>query len=457
MTQGNPQISPLMEELSVYIAGARKRRLPEAVIECAKIHLVDTYAAMISGTQLLPGRRALAYVKSLGGKPQASVVGTRIVTSIPNAGFANAMLAHADETDDTHPITGTHPGSGSVPAILAIGERDRLAGSELLRAMVLGYDIGARLILTVTELHFRHTGHRPSIFARVFSAAAAAGALLRLDQRRIRYMLSYAAQQASGMATMLRDTEHIEKAFCSGMPVHNGIVAALVAEQGFTGVEDVFAGKHNFFSTYAPAADLSILTRGLGQDYEIMRASIKRWSIGGPIQAAMHLLYDLVREHKLKADEVERIVVRMPEIHLQTVSNRHMADISLEHLLAVMLVDGTLTFKSTHDYARMKDARVLAARRKVAAMSDGDPATKARGWRAAMEIVLKNGRSLYRKTDAAKGSYENPLTRGEEHEKALDLIGPVMGKQRAGRLLAALWDFESVKDVRSLRRLASAR
>ena len=175
MRASRTEISPAMRELNAYIASAIKKPLPPQIVERAKVHLVDTYAAMISGSRLVPGKRAVAYVRAQGGKPEAGVIGTRIVTSIPNAVLANAMLAHADETDDTHPPSRTHPGSGVVPAALAIGERDRLSGTAVLRAIVLGYDICARTLLAINEMHFRHTGHHPSTFGRGFGAAAAKG------------------------------------------------------------------------------------------------------------------------------------------------------------------------------------------------------------------------------------------------------------------------------------------
>ncbi len=455
MKKVQPEISPLMEELSSYIAGAIKKPLPPEVVERAKVHLVDTFAAIISGSRLLPGKKASAYVRSQGGKPVASVFGSRIVTSAPNAAFANGMCAHADETDDCHPTTRTHPGSGTVPAVIAISERDRLTGTAALRAMVLGYDIGARLILAITEHHFRNTGHQPSIFARLFSAAVAAGALLKLDKRQVRYLMSYTAQQAAGMATVLRDTEHIEKAFVSGMPPHNGVTAALVVEQGFTGVEDVFSGKHNFFSTFAPEADLTQMTRGLGREYEIMRAVIKRWSTGGPTQAPLNVLYALMKEHGFKAGDVQKLTVWIRPTDLVTVASSEMANISLQYSLAVMLLDGTMTFKSTHDYARMKNPKILAERKKIEVL--GDPALTGaqRGWRCAMEITLQDGRKLTHQMTPAKGNFESPLAREDENEKALDLIAPVIGNRRTQELLTLLWNFDRVKDVRAVRKLVS--
>ena len=147
-----PNISPVTLELSQYLATALRRPLPLEVAERATLHVVDTFAAMISGSRLLPGKRAIRYVKALGGKPEAGVIGTRIVTSAATAALANGMFGHADETDDTHPPTLTHPGTSVVPAALAIGERNRLSGKSVLRAMVLGYDICARILLTLKPM-----------------------------------------------------------------------------------------------------------------------------------------------------------------------------------------------------------------------------------------------------------------------------------------------------------------
>src|SRR3954468_9849115 len=115
MKRAAPSISPLMREVSAYIAGALKRRLPPDVEERAKIHLVDTFASMLSGSRQLPGKRAIAYAKPLGGTREAGVSGTRIVTTTLNAALTNGTFGHADESDDTHPPTRSHPGTSVVP------------------------------------------------------------------------------------------------------------------------------------------------------------------------------------------------------------------------------------------------------------------------------------------------------------------------------------------------------
>ncbi|HWI14365.1 MAG TPA: MmgE/PrpD family protein, partial [Burkholderiales bacterium] len=452
--KNDASVSKITLDLSRYISQATKRKLPGPVAERAKLHLIDTFAAMVSGSRLLPGKRAIAYVKPLGGAPQAGVIGTRIVTSPVLAALANGMFGHADETDDTHPPSLTHPGTSVVPAALAIGELRRLSGEQVLRAVVLGYDVCSRLLLALHPMPFLRSGHHAGAFGQAFGAAATAGALLSLDPLRVRYMLSYTAQQAAGLYTMFRDPEHIEKAYAmGGMPAHNGTAAALMAATDWTGVEDVFTGERDFFFTFAPDADREALTRGLGRDYEIMRAAIKRWPVGGPIQGPLHVLRDLMEEHRFRAADVDRVIARMPDKELEIVNNRDMPDISVQHLLALMLVDGEVTFKSAHDFGRMKDRRIVGLRKRIEAVGDATLTDAQRRWRCVMEVRLKDRLTLNHQTMAAKGSFENPLTRAEEEEKALDLLAPILGKGRSRALLDALWNIDKLTDVRKLRAL----
>ncbi|MGH8642855.1 MAG: MmgE/PrpD family protein, partial [Burkholderiales bacterium] len=208
-----PEISPVMRTVSAYIATALKKPLPGKVAEVTKHHLLDTLAAMVSGSRLLPGERALAYIKAQGGAKEACVPGSRVVTTVVNAALAGGMLAHADETDDSHAPSLTHPGCGIVPAALAMAEGEEAGGTALLRAVALGYDIGTRLSIALGGYAFSEAGHDTHAFGPMFGAAAAAGALAGLDAGQVRHMLSYTAQQASGLSNYARDTEHVEKAF----------------------------------------------------------------------------------------------------------------------------------------------------------------------------------------------------------------------------------------------------
>src|SRR6185436_20418509 len=147
-------ISPVMTTVANYISGALKKPLPEAVTEVTKHHLLDTLTAMVSGSRLLPGKQAIAYVRAQGGAKEACVPGSRLLTTVVNAALAGGMLAHADETDDSHAPSLTHPGCGIVPAALAMAEREQAGGTALLRAVALGYDIGTRISMALGGYDF---------------------------------------------------------------------------------------------------------------------------------------------------------------------------------------------------------------------------------------------------------------------------------------------------------------
>src|SRR5262245_37197246 len=156
---GSKDSSPTMKEVTAYIAGALKKPLPEEVMEKTKHHVLDTIAAMVSGSRLLPGEKAIAYAKKLGGAKEACVIGSSVVTTAEYAALANGMLGHADETDDSHAPSLCHPGCAIVPAALAMAERERRNGTALLRAVALGYDIGTRINMSLHDYHFRDVGH----------------------------------------------------------------------------------------------------------------------------------------------------------------------------------------------------------------------------------------------------------------------------------------------------------
>jgi len=443
-----------MKELSAYIAGALRRPLPKEVLEKTKHHVLDTLAAMVSGSRLLPGRKAISYTRTLGGAKEATVAGSRLVTAAQNAALANGMLAHADETDDSHAPSLTHPGCGIVPAALAMAERERRNGTALLRAVALGYDVGCRLTLSLDPYQFREDGHSTHSFGPMFGAAAAAGILAGLKEQGVRHLLSYTAQQASGISCWMRDPEHIEKAFdFGGMPARNGVAAAAMVAHGFTGVADVFSGERSFFVAYGRSPRPEVLAAGLGETYEIMNANIKRWSVGSPIQAPLDSLAFLIKENGLEADKVENLVVRVAHQGANTVDNRAMPDICMQHMCAVMLLDGTVSFKSSHDEKRMRDSRVLEVRKKITLLGD-DALTRAMPSReGVVELRLRDGRELRHHTRAVRGTAENPMTRAEVDAKSYDLVAPVLGKPRARKLCDAVWALEKLDDMCKLRPL----
>jgi len=252
----------------------------------------------------------------------------------------------------------------------------------------------------------------------------------------------------------MRDEEHIEKAFdFGGMPARNGVYAAAMVAHGFTGVEDALSGERSFFVAYR--GEPEALARGLGETFEIMNASIKRWSVGSPIQAPLDSLLDLIREHRIKADDVEKLMVRVSHQGANTVNNRNMPDICMQHMCAVMLLDGTVSFKSSHDEKRMRERRVVAVRERIELVGDDDLSRAMPSRQGIVEISLRDGRRLRHHTRAVRGTPDNPMTRAEVDAKSYDLMVPVIGRARARKLCDAVWKLDRMDDVRRLRALLS--
>jgi 2-methylcitrate dehydratase PrpD len=261
----------------------------------------------------------------------------------------------------------------------------------------------------------------------------------------------------------MRDEEHIEKAFdFGGMPARNGTVAATMIAAGFSGVDDVFSGERNFFVAYdetrriGKAPEPQRLTQGLGQTYEIMNTNIKRWSVGSPIQAPLDSLLDLIRAHGIKADDVESLTVRVARQGANTTDNRNMPDICMQHMCAVMLIDGIVTFISSHDEKRMKHPKVLALKSRIELFGDEALTRVLPSRQGIVELKLKDGRALKHHTKAVRGTAQNPMTRAEVDEKAYHLMAPILGRARARRLCDAVWALDRVSNMRNLRPLLKA-
>jgi len=442
-------------ELSAYMSEAASRQLPPEVEEKAKEHILDTFAAMISGAGLPPAQTALRFIRAYEGKPVATVVGTSFVCGPIEAALANGMRAHSDETDDSHSPSHSHPGCSIVSAALAAGEKFGISGAHFVRAVTLGYDVGPRVTMTLGGLEYQMKSHRSDhSIAGTFGSCAAAGSAASLNAQQMRWVLDYAAQQASGIAAWQRDTQHIEKSLVfGGFPARNGVSAALLIQLGATGVDDVFFGSDNFFEAFGPNANPAGLVDGLGQRYEIARTNIKKWTVGSPIQAPLDALQMIMKQHPFSVKDVREVNVRLAPSEGRTVNNRDMPDICLQHIVAVMLVNGTVTFRSAHDRQLMHDPAILAARAKVNLVPDEELEKLYPKLVANVEVVLNNGNHYSQRVDAVRGTVANPMSPDELAEKARDLIAPSMGKENCDQLIDAVYHLENVPDIRKLRPL----
>ena len=448
-----------MSVLSVYMSGAGTRPLPDEVVEQAKNHLLDSLASMISGSELPAGEAAQRYVRAHGGKGSATIAGTALTATSADAALANGMMAHADETDDSHNVSRSHPGCAVVPAALAAGEEFGVDGARFLRAVALGYDVGPRVINAMGGAAFSYDSSLSThSIAGTFGAAAAACCMAGLDARQMRWALDYTAQQSSGIIAWRRDTDHIEKAFVfAGKPARDGVTSALVVQSGWNGVDDIFSGADNFFAAYAPKAEPGQLVEKLGERYEIVQTDIKKWTVGSPIQAPLDAIEAIRGKHPFEADQVRRVTVRLAPSVAAVVDNRDIPDICLQQMVAVMLLDKTVSFHAAHDKPRMNDPAVLTQRAKVNLVRDEELARLLPVRVTTVEIELADGTLLSERVDAVRGTPRNPMSRGEVMGKARDLIAPVLGREISERLIETVYAIETVTDVRRLRPLLQRR
>ena len=426
-------ISPITTALSEYVTRSLDRELPPAVAAKTKMHVLDTIAAMVSGSRLKPGQLAATYVDSLGGRPQATVIGTGIVTSSVNAALANGMAAHGDETDDFHLAGRFHPGCGIVPAALATAEAADSSGSDLLRAVALGYDIGARSIFALgfrtlyTERHSTHS------LSTTFGATAAAAALLRLNPREVRHAFSFAAQQASGIPYWERDREHVEKAFdFGGMGARNGVTAATMIRAVFTGVDDFLSGDANLFTALGDeGAKPAELVAELGTRYEVMNTSIKKWCVGSPLQSVLDAVTALLEDPLVRAGAVKarcrRHAGRSAAHRRQPHHPRYLPPAP----------------RRAGDRRRRRDLRErprLRAHERpegapdpgklVEAVPSKELQTAKPARQAIVRIETADGRTLAHRTYEVRGTPGNPMDKSEVDAKALDLTRPILGASR---------------------------
>ena len=436
-------MAKIVDSLVEYMLAARDAKLPEKVIQKGKSHLLDSLAAIVSGSTLKPGKLGLQHARQQGGREECSVLGSNLKTTPILAAFANGMSGHADETDDSN--SQLHPGCAIVPAALAIAESRERSGDALLRAVILGYDIGFRF----------HQAFEPrsTSFGATFGSAAAAGALAELDDLHLRYLISYAAQQASGSRAWVGDDDHIEKAFdYAAMPARNGVTAALLIQSGFTGNRDVIEGDQGIIKTYAPCDPAKILSE-LGQRFTITGCLVKKYPVGSPMMETVDATLALLSKQAINPEQIEKVTVRIPESGARTVNNRHMPDVNVQFMVSAILLEGKLTFEMAHDYERFQNPRVLALKDKVQLVGDNEMERSGHRFQGLVEVTLKDGQTLREHVINCRGRPENPMSPDEVEKKAAWLMEPILGKKNVDQIIESIRRIESVTSARELTKL----
>jgi len=438
--------------IAAFARQMRTHDLPPDVVHKAKLHTLDTLAAIVSGAALEAGIAGQKYAQSVGGSLQASVLGTSLRAPLIETTLANGMAAHADESDDSHEDSLTHPGCGVLPAALSVGELLGRSGRDFLNAVVLGYETTTRFAEAFgTNMTMGASSLASHAYGPLIGAGYAAGALMRFDETQFRILLNYLGQEASGLTTWRLDERHTLKSYVfAGMPASNGVKCAALVQSGFTGDGDALnMADRNMLDSICPSPRPERLTQGLGQRFKILDCDIKKYPVGFPIAAPVAALERLLADHgPFDIGRIETIRVYYHDHWYRIIGDStRMPDVNLRYCLATTLVDGALTFEAAHDVARMSSADVVAAGRLIEFCP---PKPHLQHFDTSVEIVI-DGRTLIADQDRnVLGRAENPMSEAQVRDKAQELMATVIGTAAARKAIDTTMNLDSVKDVRAL-------
>src|ERR1700733_2749544 len=390
------------ESLSRDIVAMRSADVPSPVRHQAKRSFMNFFAVALAGCRTQPVEIALASLSDLSGGKQVTLVGRSERIDALSAAFLNAAGANVYDFCDTHVRTVIHPTVPVAPALLAYAELRPVRGADLLLAFILGNEVEDRIGLAISPSHYNRGWHITSTCG-VFGAAAGAGKLASLDARQMVSALGTAATQAAGLCECMGTAS---KSASVGNAARNGLWSALLAEKGFDGPPEPLAGVQGFYNALAETPDLSLVTDGWGESWQIMATSYKPYPCGFVIHPVIDCVLDWRRDNP--AADVARVVVRgNPLLSVRTdrpnISNGRESQVSVQHAVAAALVTGNAGVDQFNDDCA-RDPEVTALRRKVEVLRDESISTIA----AAVEITTAEGKVHKLSQSAARGSDANP-------------------------------------------------
>jgi 2-methylcitrate dehydratase PrpD len=435
--------TPVADAFVDFVLGLRLGALPDAVVEAARLCLTDWIGAAVRGSSEPLAAALDAVVAASGGEPQATVVGRGRRTSALLAALANGAQGHALDLDDTHLASIVHGSAPVAPAALAIAEWRGLSGAAVLEAFVAGFEVETRIGRVIGPLLAERGFHVTAILGH-FGAVAAAGRLLGLSAEPLGRALGIAGTQAAGLEQSLGT---MSKPLHPGKAAMNGILAALLAREGFTGPTGILDAPPGLPGTFVGVADLRPALTDLGSRFEILDNSTK-------LYAACHLLHATIdagraiRERAAPAAEaIAEVECHVPPLAVKVAAIPEPrtgleAKFSAGYCAALALTRGDA---AESDFAAPDPALVALAGR-VRPVADA----ALRIPEARMRVRLRDGRVLDEAVKAARGTPGRPVSRPEVEEKFRRLAGVVLPAAQVDRLLETLARLDTLPDVSSL-------
>lgn len=430
-------------------------RIPDDVRALGTNHLVDGIAVMLSGATEESGRLVRAHLRELGGTPAATVLGARLRAPLQHAAWANGTAGHAMDYDDTQLATDprsvygllTHPTVPVLAGALAAAEGTGASGAALLDAYIIGVEVACRVADAIDPRHYRDGFHSTATMGG-FGSAAAAARLYRCDLDTTLRAFGLAASMSAGLR---ENFGTMTKPFHAGRAAENGVFAVLLARRGWTAAKDILEAARGFYSAAAGGFDPAKIEGRLGTPYFFLEPgiSIKPYPSGSLSHPAQDVLLDLVREHNITPDQVERIDVGVNS-HVPNALIHTRPTTALEGKFSLQFQMSIGVLERRAGIAQFVDAKVREPR--TGAMMERvhvyvDPGIEALGYnemRMKVEITLRDGRKLSGFADKAKGHPKKPMSRDDLREKFMDCAGLVMASAQAESALAHLWEIRAI-------------
>ena len=442
------------EELSHFTASLKYEDLSEDVVHKAKQMLLDTLGCALGGYLNEPSRITRAVLREQGGCPESTIIGSGEKTSCANAALANGvMVRYLDFCDIYANLHPCHP-SENIPTALAMGEREHATGRDILTAIVIGFEVQQRFADAV-PIH-RMGWHHVSIAG--FTTPLVAGKLLNLDADQLAHAVGISGSHNLALDGLLGMHGHgqvtMMKAAGYGFGSQSGIIAALMAQKGFTGPHTII---ESFNDTVFKGTDLTPLIKG-GEKMRILETSIKPFPCEFMIHSPLEALFTLLREHEIKAEDVVELHLRTHEFAFNALAQpraykpetRETADHSLPYCLAIGLIEKDV---GIDQFLReqWKDPEVLKLMSKIKVTVDPElEKLYPRARPADLEIVTKKGERYRTRVDYPKGDPRNPMTDKEVRAKFGKLAKPLMSEGQMSRIVEIVNNLENLDDVGKL-------
>jgi len=449
--------------LAQWVAGLRLSEVPADVLAHVRRFILDNFGCQIAGATLPWSQTYYNVLRATRSGSPSTVAYFGDKLSPDDAAFINSTFNHANETDDTHLKSPTHPGGIAVPAALALGEYAKASGASLLLAVTAAYEIQIRISWACSP-YLIYRGHHPPVGVGPFGAAMAGAVLLGFDPETTLNALAIAGSHSAGLIEYTKTGGSVKRIH-SAIPTQAGVRAALFAQAGITGPHSILEGEKGFCKVFAGDYDLARLTDGLGSRYHLLDNALKPYSCCHLIHAAFDALDRLRDREPLGPQDVRQITVYTNSepilSHIGSIIEPDDilgAQFSLPFSMAMRLHHGGRGVHGGNgfwDYPQVnvKDPALVATARRVKCVVADRNEWAAVDKGAGIEVETTDGRRLREIVPYSKGLPENPMSESEVKDKFCSLVEPILPKGRAQQIVAAVDGIESIRDIDELAQL----